>query len=54
MAYNEWGDQDPKKELLKNMYRAISSGSEYAYVDYMEAKEKYDALTEYEGMQGGS
>lgn len=54
MPYNEWGDQDPKEELLKDMYRAISSGGEYAYVDYMEAKEKYDELTEYEGMQGGS
>lgn len=54
MPYNECGDQNPKEELLKDMYRAISSGSEYAYVDYMEAKEKYDALTEYEGMQGGS
>lgn len=54
MPYNEWGDQNPKEELLKDMYRAISSGREYAYVDYMEAKEKYDALTEYDGMQGGS
>lgn len=54
MDYNEWGDQDPKEELLKDMYRAIRSGDEYTYVDYMEAKEKYDVLTEYDGMQGGS
>lgn len=54
MAYNEWGDQDSKEKLLKDMHRAISSGGEYAFVDYIEAKEKYDVLTEYEGIQGGS
>lgn len=53
MPYNEWGDETPKYEALKEMYEASRSGDEWAGVRYESARERYEELNIGDSYQGG-
>lgn len=53
MPYNEWGDENPKDEVLKEMYEALTSGDEWSGVRYESAREKYEELNIADSYQGG-
>ena len=38
---------DNKRKALEDMYEAASRSDEWAAVDFYEAKQRYDRLTEY-------
>ena len=54
MAYNEWGDQDPKQQALDDFYRAANSNDEWKYVNMEDARNRYETIKEVESYQGGS
>ena len=54
MPYNEWGDENPKYEALKEMYEASKSFDEWSYQRYQSAKEDYERIIEGESYQGGA
>ena len=54
MPYNEWGDENPKYEALKEMYEASKSSDEWSNYRYHSAKETYERITESESYQGGA
>lgn len=53
MLYNEWGDENPKYEALKEMYDTLKSGDEWAGVRYESARERYEELNIGDSYQGG-
>ena len=54
MPYNEWGDENPKYEALKEMYEASTSGDEWSGVRYESAREQYEELNIGDSYQGGA
>lgn len=53
MLYNEWGDENPTYEALKEMYDALKSSDEWAGVRYESARERYEELNIGDSYQGG-
>lgn len=47
-------DFNSKRDALKRMYKAMQSHDEYAYVNYQNAKEDFDRISEADSWQGGS
>ena len=53
MPYNEWRDENPKYEALKEIYEASKSDDEWAGVRYESARERYEELNIGDSYQGG-
>ena len=53
MPYNEWRDENPKYEALKEIYEVSKSGDEWAGVRYESARERYKELNIGDSYQGG-